>query len=44
MRKYRIYSGTRPSSVNKTFAVNWGNKYFTVSPIVGKESLAPITY
>lgn len=44
MRKYRIYSGTKPSSVNKTFAVNWGNKYFTVSPIVGKESLAPITY
>ena len=44
MRKYRIYSGAKPSSVNKTFAVNWGNKYFTVSPIVGKEiipSLSP---
>lgn len=44
MKRYKIYSGTKPSSVNKTFAVNWGNKYFTVSsgysyisPIVVKE-------
>lgn len=33
MRKYRIYSGTKPTSADKTFAVNWGGKYFTVSPI-----------
>ena len=39
MRKYQTYSGAKPSSVNKTFAVNWGNKYFTVSPITGKESI-----
>lgn len=39
MRKYRIYSGAKPSSVNKTFAVNWGNKYFTISPITGKENI-----
>ena len=39
MRKYQIYSGAKPSSVNKTFAVNWGSKYFTVSPIVGKEDI-----
>lgn len=43
MRKYRIYSGTKPSSVNKTFAVNWGNKYFTVSPIVGKETIPSLS-
>ena len=39
MRKYQIYSGAKPSSVNKTFAVNWGSKYFTVSPIAGKEGI-----
>lgn len=43
MRKYKIYSGTKPSSVNKIFAVNWGNKYFTVSPIVGKEDIYGLT-
>ena len=43
MRKYKIYSGTKPSSVNKTFAVNWGNKYFTVSPIVGKETIPSLS-
>lgn len=39
MRKYRIYSGTKPTSADKTFAVNWGGKYFTVSPITGKEAI-----
>lgn len=39
MRKYQIYSGAKPSSANKTFAVYSGGKYFTVSPTVGKETI-----
>lgn len=39
MKKYQIYSGPRPSSPKKTYAVSWGNKYFAVSPIVEKNSL-----
>lgn len=39
MRKYRIYSGAKPSSPDKTYAVSWGGKYFAVSPTVGKENV-----
>lgn len=43
MRKYRIYSGTKPTSADKTFAVNWGGKYFTVSPITAIQYVPSLT-
>lgn len=43
MRKYRIYSGAKPTSADKTFAVNWGGKYFTVSPIAAIQYVPNLT-
>lgn len=43
MRKYRIYSGAKPTSADKTFAVNWGGKYFTVSSISAVQYVPSLT-
>ena len=43
MKKYQIYSGPKPSAANKTMAVYSGGKYFTVSPVKGKENLSTFT-
>lgn len=41
MRKYKTYSGTKPTSDVKSMAVYSGGKYFALSQTTGKESLLP---
>lgn len=43
MKKYQVYSGAKPSSADKTFAIYSGGKYFSFSPVKGKESLSKFT-